>query len=104
MVGRTNAGGGGKLKYASGNATAGSNKILTVTGLGFKPYAVYADFGNEYGRGFICDADRNLVVNHKQGSSSRISQQFTFQIFDDGFTMEFENFGPAGYNWYAIGV
>lgn len=92
--------GGGALKYASGNATADGSKTLAVAGLGFRPWAIHASFGTQYGRGCVCDAEGNIAVQYKGANDSTA---FALQITDDGFTMEFENFGSAGYNWYAIG-
>ena len=100
MVGRTNAGGGGKLKYASGAQAAGEDKTLTVTGLGFRPYAVFSVHSRDYNsynkaRGFLCGDDGNVVRQFTKDCAPTVS--------DDGFTLHFDEFG-MNYLWWAIGV
>lgn len=91
-------GGGGKLKYANGSQASGGDKLLSVTGLGFRPYAVVAvnitnadDYGS--GRGFVCDADGNIAKK---------TSNFNATVSDDGFTIAFSNYGMP-YHWWAIG-
>ena len=72
MIGRTNAGGGGKLKSANGTqAPDSANYMLTVTGLGFRPYAALAvsntsPASTDGVRGFVCDADGNVIEQQAQ--------------------------------------
>lgn len=104
MIGRTNAGGGG-LKYASGVVNSlDSSRILTVTGLGFRPYAVmgYRALQTRESNAFICDADGNIVFRLYQGEPN--SSSGACQVFDGGFSMEFPTYGSSGsWYWYAIG-
>ena len=100
MVGRTNAGSGGGMKYASGAQASGGNKTLTVTGLGFRPYAVFSVHSRDYtsynkARGFLCDDDGNVVRQFTSDCAPTVS--------DDGFTLHFDEFG-MNYLWWAIGV
>ena len=92
--------GGGKLKYASGAQTAGGDKTLTVTGLGFRPYAVFGVHSRDYAsynkaRGFLCGDDGNVVRQFTEDCAPTVS--------DDGFTLYFVEFG-MNYLWWAIGV
>ena len=101
MIGRTTAGGGGKLKSANGTQSADStNYMLTVTGLGFRPYAALA-VSHTYAtntsnmRGFVCDADGNIA---KTAGAANIAT-----VSDDGFTIKMPSNTLMPYHWWAIG-
>ena len=114
MIGRTNAGGGsGGLKYASGTQAGSGTSATTmsVSGLGFRPYAVliYHGYTWAFSAG-ICDADGNAVASRyvMATSSTQNAGDATFTPTDDGFSIKVNaNTSVMSYwiwNWVAIGV
>lgn len=101
MIGRTNAGGGGKLKSANGTqAPDSANYMLTVTGLGFRPYAALAvsntsPASTDGVRGFVCDADGNVIRTAGAANIATVS--------DDGFTIRMPSNKLMTYHWSAVG-
>lgn len=94
-------GGGGNLKSANGSQGADSvNYTLTVTGLGFRPYAALAvsntsPASTDGVRGFVCDADGNVIRTAGAANIATVS--------DDGFTIRMPSNKLMTYHWSAVG-
>lgn len=88
-------------KYASGTTSAVSAKV-TVSGLGFKPYAVMLQYSTAaigYG---VLDGASGIVTAYSKISSNN-NTAATFVPNNDGFEFTGANWSTYSFNWYAIG-
>lgn len=89
-------------KYASGSATHSSNTI-TVSGLGFRPYAVMIYYSTSCLACGICNPDGTVASAYgMKGSSSAAA---TFAPSSDGFKFTYSNFSSYSvpFTWHAVG-
>ena len=98
--------GGGGAKYATGTGTfTGSNGVpttQTITGLGFRPYAVFIKRSTfDQWSSAICDDDGNLVIARGYYSDPYTP---TFSATDDGFSLQYAGAYGQAYYWYALGL
>lgn len=88
-------------KYASGTVNAVAAKV-TVTGLGFKPYAVMLQYSTAaIGYGVLDGASGTITAYSKISSNNNTAA--TFVSNDDGFEFTGANWSTYPFNWYAIG-
>ena len=100
MVGRTNAGGGGKLKYASGTLAASDSQV--VSGLGFRPYIVLLYGNSNYYKlamAIVCNEDGEKVLACAQNKV--VTTDETTYVTDDGFVIN--SVSNYALTWYAFG-
>lgn len=114
-VGRTNVGGGGGVKYASGSKTVvtsgnWSNAPITVTGISFKPVALVLNGympGSGYRTwGYIFNPDGSVYIRKESGGGVDGTSVLTQTA--DGFTGALVVYSSGvgvsiGISWYAIG-
>lgn len=112
MIGRTNAIGGSKWKYASGTLSlSGEYDTVvraTVSGLGFKPRVVIAAFGRTNVSVGVLNEDDVLVFDaflstiHAEYGVRPSWGSSEFSSNDNGFSLKIiKSAGTA--NWYAWG-
>ena len=97
------------MKYATGSQSwiMSEKKHVIVSGLEFKPQAIYftASYENSYYWGCAMFNGDDIVASHAQGSGSNCS--VTASVTDDGFDLYFTH--PKLYNttiyvtWHALG-
>jgi len=109
-VGRTNTGGGAVIKYATGtvqiNGAEGEIQTITVSGLGFRPYAVCMRGGNPYSCGIgACDASGAAVAARVVSNTDHGISTAVFTPNSDGFSIQAKTtkLAPDTWTWFAYG-
>lgn len=95
-------------KYASGTVTTGTVNgtvgYISVSGLGFRPYAIQGFYSTQGIFYAVCDSNGNLSTAKYRASSNNITDATsTFSVTDDGFSGRVGNTTEVVYTWYAIG-
>lgn len=100
-------GSGETLKYATGSEVIETGQqLLTITDLGFRPYAVYLQHSENPAGGFgmgICNAQGNVVKSIFLVSGMGFIDPATFTPNNDGFTFQITFYGEPTVAWYAVG-
>ena len=91
-----------EMKYAMGTISP-SSRPVTVTGVGFRPYAVQMYNGTSYLCSGMCDASGAVVSGRYVAPSG--NGAITFEVTDDGFSFNSSYLATyTTYTWYAIGI